>query len=230
MALRDYLKSQKSLRNNLSDCNVASVETPCDRTIDPLAQQYSGFAADVASVASVTIEREHNSNTNQEHLSQMEKSSSLNDNIYIKSYNKIRKENDSETGTSSAVTVATVATLQHSCGVAGYSRCDTSETVATVENPHNSKGQTEIKILQQKVEQLWQSRTPASFPVPEGYDADQLCRRIEIQFEKWWQEEPETQMMSCMVLPASRNEPFRLNIFRLTLSHDVRGNSSNLNQ
>ena len=114
MALRDYLKSQKSLRNNLSDCNVASVETPCDRTIDPLAQQYSGFVSDVASVASVTVDREHHSNTNQEHLSQMEKSSSLNDNIYIKSYNKIRKENDSETGTSSAVTVATVATLQHS--------------------------------------------------------------------------------------------------------------------
>ena len=85
MALRDYLKSQKSLRNNLSDCNVASVETPCDRTIDPLAQQYSGFASDVASVTSVTVDREHNSNTNQEHLSQMEKSSSFDyDNIYIK--------------------------------------------------------------------------------------------------------------------------------------------------
>ena len=85
MALRDYLKSQKSLRNNLSDCNVASVETPCDRTIDPMDQQYLGFAHDVASVASVTVDREHNSNTNPEYLTQMDQSSSLNDNVYIKS-------------------------------------------------------------------------------------------------------------------------------------------------
>ena len=94
MALRDYFKSQKSLRNNLWDCNVASVETPCDRTIDPLAQRYSGVAADVASVASVTVDREHNSNTNPEYLTQMDQSSSLYDNVYFKSYIKIRKEND----------------------------------------------------------------------------------------------------------------------------------------
>ena len=127
MALRDYLKSQKTLRKNLTDCNVASVETPCDRTIDPLARQYSGVVPDVASVSSVTVDREHNSNTNPEYLSQMEKSSSLDyDNIYINSYNKIRKENDSETGTPNAVTVATAATLQHSCRVAGNSSRDIS--------------------------------------------------------------------------------------------------------
>ena len=73
-------------------------------------------------------------------------------------------------------------------------------------------------MLQQKVEQLWQSRTPASLPVPDGYDADQLCRRVEIQLEKWWQEEPETQMMSCMVLPANKEFPTRINLYRVSYS------------
>ena len=140
----DKITIRQRIEAHTKDPNCAA----CHKTIDPLAQQYSGFAPDVASV---TVDREHNSNTNQEHLSQMEKSSSLNDNIYIKSYNKIKKENDSETGTSSAVTVATVATLQHSCGVAGYSRCDTSETVATVENPHNSKAKLRLKYYSKRL-------------------------------------------------------------------------------
>ena len=72
--------------------------------------------------------------------------------------------------------------------------------------------------LQFQIEQLWQSRTPASLPVPDGYDADQLCSRVEIQLEKWWQEEPETQMMSCMVLPANKEFPTRINLYRVSYS------------
>ena len=219
MALRDYLKSQKSLRNNLSDCNVASVETPCDRTIDSLDQQYSGFASDVASVTSVTVDREHNSNTNQEHLSQMEKSSSFDyDNIYIKPYNKIKRENDSETGTPNSATVATVAIPQDSSGITGNSSRDTSATVATVEPTSfpNDKSESPIQCLERQIESIWRTRTPWSFDVPEGYEAKTFCRCIEQKFDTWWEETPGTHLMGVMVLPTIPDQPERICIYNLS--------------
>ena len=80
------------------------------------------------------------------------------------------------------------------------------------DNPENP-----IKYLEQQIENAWKFRTPWSFDVPEGYEAKILCRRIEQQFDTWWDDEPGTQLMGVMVLPAFPEQPERICLYRLSL-------------
>ena len=74
-----------------------------------------------------------------------------------------------------------------------------------------------IKYLEQQIENAWKFRTPWSFDVPEGYEAKSLCRRIAHQFDTWWDDEPGTQLMGVMVLPAFPEQPERICLYRLSL-------------
>jgi len=218
MPLSDFLKSHQYWRREGTVATVASVKNDSHTSPSPQTQQSSGLPATVASVARVEcLEKKFVVSTSIINSTQSESKNSIqsqNDIKYIKSKKELYEEqNDPKTNTQKA------ATLQHLCGIAGKASCDTSATVATVEFPviRDDEVETPIQCLQRQIESAWTTRTPSSFDVPEGYDSETLCRGISHQLDKWWDEEPGTQLMGVMVLPAFPDQPERICLYRLSL-------------
>ena len=224
MALRDYLKSHKTWAAKAKEATVATVASRCDTTVNLPTQQLSASQATVAEVATVAGSREQKKLFSEfeitlKKVDQLKDESLANEDKYdyVDARMEIEDKVVSGTGSPSPATVATVATVQDSCWIAGESSCDTSATVATVEPKIDPDNESEdpILYLQRQIESAWRTRTPWRFDVPEGYEANTLCRHIEHQFDTWWKEEPGALLMGAMVLPAFPDQPERIRIYPL---------------
>ena len=226
MALRDYLKNHKTWAAQAKEATGASVATACDTKANLPTQQLSASPATVAEVATIASSREQKKLFSEfeitlkkvDHLKD-ESLAYKDENEYVTPRMEIEDKVVSRTGSPSPATAATVATVQDSCWIAGKSSCNTSATVATVEPIiiPNDESEDPILHLNHQIENAWRTRTPWSFDVPEGYAANTLCRRIAHQLGKWWDEEPGTQLMGVMVLPAFPEQPERICLYRLSL-------------
>ena len=224
MALRDYLKSHKTWAAKAKEATVATVASRCDTTVNLPTQQLSASQATVAEVATIASSREEKKLFSEfeitlKKVDQLKDESLANEDKYdyVDARMEIEDKTVSGTGSPSPATVATVATVQDSCWIAGESSCDTSATVATVEPKIDPDNESEdpILYLQRQIESAWRTRTPWIFDVPEGYEANTLCRHIEHQFDTWWKEEPGALLMGAMVLPAFPDQPERIRIYPL---------------